>query len=185
MQQAHYLNTRQIRCFLADQRGATAVEFSLIALPLFVLIMGIVEVGLFFAAGLVLEGASADAGRLIRTGQVQLSADPEGVFSEALCERGRPMLRCNLIQYEVIHVESDRFADAALVPPAFDDEGNLIPAGFDSGNSNDVILIRSAYRYEFLTPFLGPMVTGDPTRNWMVHMATVVLKSEPYIFGEE
>lgn len=168
-----------------DENGATAVEFGLVALPLFTLIMGIVEISLFFAAGLVLEGASADASRLIRTGQAQMSGAPETMFSEALCDRSRTMLDCDRLQYEVIRVAGDRFGNAGNRPPAFDDDGNLIPQGFDAGNSNDVIMVRTVYRYEFLTPFLGAMITGDAGRNWSTHMSTVVIKSEPYIFGED
>lgn len=171
--------------YVRDENGVVAVEFALIAIPLFVMIMGIVELSLFFASGLVLEGASAEAGRLIRTGQVQSSGDPEGAFAEALCDNASAMLDCDRLQYEVIHIATDSFDDAADTPPNFDEDGNLQPRPFDAGNSNDIILIRTAYRHVFYTPFMGPMLTGDPSRNWSTHLATAVIKSEPYIFGED
>ncbi len=170
---------------LRDDGGATAVEFALIALPLFMLIIGILEVALFFAAGLVLEGSAAQAGRLIRTGQAQLSGDPRTAFETALCNEARTMLDCDNLRYEVLRFSSGNFGDAAGNEPEFDDEGNLVDQGFNAGNSNDVILIRTVYRYEFLTPLIGPMMTGDASRTWMNHISTVVIKSEPYIFGED
>lgn len=174
-------------CRRATRRddGAAAVEFALVAFPLFVLIMGTVEIGMFFAAGMVLEGAAAEAGRTVRTGQAQQSADPEGTFRTALCDHAGVMLDCDLLQYEVIHIGADSFSAAEVQSPTFDADGNLVPQSFNAGNSNDVILIRTVYRYEFMTPFMGAMMTGDPSRNWMNHMATIVIKSEPYVFGED
>lgn len=177
-----------LRRFLGRARrntdGVAAIEFALVALPLFMLIMGTIEVGLFFAAGLVLEGSVAEAARTVRTGQAQQSDDPEATFRQALCDFSRTMLDCSRMQYEVIHIGNDSFQTAESAQPQFDDDGNLIPQGFDAGNSNDIILIRTVYRYEFLTPFIGSLMTGDPSRNWMNHMATVVIKAEPYVFGE-
>ena len=164
--------------------GVVAVEFALIAIPFFVLLLGTIETSLFFASGAVLEGAAADAARLIRTGQAQQSADPEQMFEDELCEMVGVMINCNNLQYEVIRMTGDTFSDAESNQPAFDDDGNLEPGVFDAGNSNDVILVRAVYRYEFLTPYLGTMITGDPSRNWSIHMASVVIRSEPYVFGE-
>lgn len=165
--------------------GSAAIEFVLLTLPLYTLILGIVETSLYFTSGMVLEGASAEAGRLIRTGAVQLAADPQDMFEEALCDNAVAMLDCSKLQYEVIHVSPNTFGNAENYESEFDDDGNLIPGPFETGNSNDVVLIRTAYRYEFLTPFLGAMMTGDPEKNWKMHISTVVLKAEPYDFGEE
>lgn len=176
---------KKIRRWFRRDDGVVAVEFALIAIPLFTLILGIIETSLFFAAGSVLEGASNDAARVIRTGQAQTSADPEQVFREELCEKVGVMMDCDDIQYEVIVMAPNTFASSEEYQSSFDDDGNLEPAPFSAGNSNDIVLIRTVYRYEFLTPFLGAMMTADPARNWMMHISTVVLKAEPYEFGEE
>jgi hypothetical protein len=95
------------------------------------------------------------------------------------------MLDCDRIQYEVIHVEEGTFADAEGYAPEFDADGNLVPSGFATGNSNDVVMVRALYRYAFLTPFIGTMMTGGVGDNTMIHMAVSVLRAEPYNFGEE
>ena len=59
------------RRFAWHQRGAAAVEFSLIAVPFLALTFAIIETALVFFAGQTLETAVADAGRLIMTGQAQ------------------------------------------------------------------------------------------------------------------
>lgn len=165
--------------------GVAAVEFALIATPFFLIIIGIIEVSMFFAAGTVLEGGASAASRLLRTGQAQLSEDPEQTFQAALCSHVARMIPCDRIQYEVIRLDDNTFAGAEEYVPEFDDDGNLVPSPFSTGNSNDVIMVRTVYRYEFLTPFLGSLITGDPGRNWSMHMAMSVIKAEPYNFGEE
>lgn len=176
---------KKMRQFFCRGDGVVAVEFALIAMPFFMLLMGMVEISLYFAAGSVLEGGAAVASRTIRTGQAQLSEDPEAVFETALCEHVRRMLDCDNLQYEVIHVAEGTFAGAENYTPEFDEDGNLVPAGFSTGNSNDVVMVRVLYRYAFLTPFIGTMMTGGVGDNTMVHMAVSVLRAEPYNFGEE
>jgi Flp pilus assembly protein TadG len=162
--------------------GAAAVEFALVAMPFFLMIVGVLEIALFFAAGTVLEGGAAAAARLIRTGQIQDTADPEEAFRTALCNHVSSMIPCNQLQYEVILMEEGTFAQASEYEPEFDEDGNLVPGGFSMGGTSDVVLVRTAYRYEFLTPFLGSIITGDAGRNWSMHMAMSVIKAEPYSY---
>ncbi len=175
----------QLNRLFRRQEGVAAVEFALIAMPFFLLLIGTIEMALFFAAGTVLEGGSAAASRLIRTGQAQLSGDPETMFRDALCNHVDAMLDCTKIQYEVIHVSEGTFGAAETYEPEFDEDGNLVPADFSTGNSNDVVMVRTVYRYEFLTPFIGSLMSAGSANNSMMHMSMSVLKAEPYTFGEE
>jgi Flp pilus assembly protein TadG len=141
-------------------------------------------VGLFYASGALLEGASVDAARLIRTGQVQDSGSPEETFKDELCNKASFLISCDKIQYEVIDIPSGNFIDAEDYQPSIDANGNLVPQGFDAGNSNDVVMVRTYYKYKFLTPFIGEMLSGKAGQDWVGQMSTVVIKSEPYNFGE-
>ncbi len=58
-----------LRRFGRDRRGATAIEFALIALPFFALMMAILETFLTFFASQTIETAVNRGARLIRTGQ--------------------------------------------------------------------------------------------------------------------
>ena len=138
---------------------------------MFTMIMGILELSMFFASGNILEGASQEAGRRIRTGQVQAANDPEQAFKDFLCANVSTILRC---------IADDTFGSAENMEPQFDEDGNLVPGSFDVGNSSDVILIRAHYKWEFVTPFIAAMLTGSPTDNTVSHLTTVVLKTEPY-----
>lgn len=167
-----------IRLWGREERGSTAVEFSLLSLPFIMILVGIMEVSLMFAANSVLDGATQEAARLVRTGQVQQSgSDPEQMFTERLCQKSAALLDCSKFQIEV--VEMDRFSDFNNFAAAYDDDGNLESRGFTPGGVNSVNLIRVSYRYQLGTPLIGDLLATGPGRTRQM-LSTVVLQAEPY-----
>ena len=61
--------------WFSGTEGTTAIEFALLAVPFFTLIMGIIEMSIMFATASIFEGATGTAARMIRTGQIQQSSD--------------------------------------------------------------------------------------------------------------
>src|ERR1700749_53165 len=59
------------KAFWRADKGAAAVEFALVATPFFVLLFGVIELGLVLMAQVDLENAMANATREIRTGITQ------------------------------------------------------------------------------------------------------------------
>lgn len=163
--------------------GSTAVEFSFLLLPYFLLSMGIIELSLMFTSESLLEGAASDAARKVKTGQIQQSGAPdlEAEFKKAICDYATVLIKCSDIVVEARVMES--FSDVDEMQPSFDEDGNMVSAGFAIGGSSDRVLIRLSYRYNAFTPLVGPMLWGaDNSRNFM---STVVLQSEPYDFAAE
>ncbi len=171
-----------IRQWLRKTEGTTAIEFSLLAIPFFVLTLGIIELSIMYASASLLEGATNSAARLIRTGQIQQSqeGDPEDLFREAMCNYATVLINCEEVSIEAIRMDS--FTDFDTYQPQFDEDGNLIPQGFNAGGSSDRVLIRVAYRYTLITPFVGHILGG--ATGSMLFMSTIVLQTEPYDFGE-
>jgi Flp pilus assembly protein TadG len=170
-----------IRSWVRRQEGTTAIEFSLMAIPYFMLTIGIMEVSIMYASACLLEGATNSAARLIRTGQVQQAegVDPQEMFRDAICDYASVLLACDKIVIEVRPMDS--FTDYDALAAQYDEDGNLVSQGFDAGGSNNRILIRVAYRYEMLTPFIGPLLVGAD--NSRLFMSTIVLQTEPYDFA--
>jgi len=168
---------------LPKDRAAVAVEFAFLVMPFLIMLIGIVEVGLFFGTAVMLEGAATDTARLIRTGQLKDAADPVTVFEDRLCNVVSLLVNCADIQYEVINVPDNSFISAEADKPSFDDDGNLMTSGFDAGTAEDVIIVRIVYRYEFLTPLLGELMESTEGTNSAILMSSVVLMNEPYAFG--
>jgi Flp pilus assembly protein TadG len=162
------------------QQGATAIEFSLIALPLLMLLIGVLELAMFYARATVLEGATAAAARVVRTGEAQKSVNAENLFKQTLCAQVNVIMKCSDVIYEVIKVANNNFTAANNIAPTFDSHGNLISHGFTTGASSDVV-VRTSYRYHFATPFLGPVLSGNATNSKLM-MATIAMRNEPYEF---
>jgi hypothetical protein len=163
--------------------GSVAVEFGLISIPLFMLIIGLIEVALMYASAIVLEGSTVVTSRLIRTGQVQQAADPEALFATTLCTQVQALMDCGRLQYEVIQPAGNSFNAADDVEPQFDAGGELIPSGFDAGGVSDVVVIRTSYRYRFLVPFMADILANNAD-NGVTLLSTVTLRNEPYDFED-
>lgn len=168
------------RSLLKDKRGVTAIEFGFVALPFFMLIIGIMELGMYYTAATVIEGGTVRAARIIRTGQAQESADPLDTFLTELCNNVDQIMDCSDIQYEVINPDGNNFSDAGDANPSFDGDGNLDSAGFDPGGANEVVIIRVAYRFPFATPWLGNLLGGADSS--VLIMSTATVRNEPYEF---
>lgn len=169
-----------LKRFIKKSEGTTAIEFSLLAIPYLFLSLGIIELAIMYAAASMLEGATGSAARLIRTGQVQQAQgiDPETMFRERMCGFATVLINCDDVVVEVVQLDS--FADFDTTAPQFDADGNMISQGFNPGGSNNQVLIRTAYRYEMMTPFIGVLLAGPD--NARMFMSTIVLQTEPYDF---
>ncbi len=170
---------RNISQFCKRDDGATAIEFAFVAVPFVILMMAIVEISLFFAASSLIEGATSSAARLIKTGQLQQmeDADPQEAFETALCDHASIFARCENLQFEVVQL--DGFSDAANYQPEYDEDGNLVSNGFSTGGVNDIILVRTIYRYPLVLPFFQ-QVFSDGANGTRLIMSTVVFQTEPY-----
>jgi Flp pilus assembly protein TadG len=181
------LSKRFIKTFHNNNDGATAVEFGFFAIPFVFLLIGMVEVGMLSTAGTLLQGGTDDAARLIRTGQAQSSGDPQAAFEDLLCEKVELLINCDDLVFEAIAIDSSANGfggiadDMSLVDPTFDGDGNLDPSGFDSGSHSSLVIVRVAYNYPLMTPFVGPFL-ADNTNNTKLLMATAIIQNEPYDF---
>lgn len=167
--------------WLHERKGATAIEFSLLAVPFMFSCIALIELSLFFASGSLLESAVQDAARLIKTGQLQQSGgDPEQEFLDAICDRTGMLLDCDSLQYHVVKL--DDFNDSS--DPGMDSDGNMSPPELFQLNqitAGCVGLVRIVYPYQFLTPLFGRMWSNYPN-NTRLHVSTVVFQTEPYDF---
>lgn len=171
-----------IRRWLGGNDATTAIEFSLIAVPYVFLTIGILELAVTFTTASLLEGATGSAARLIRTGQVQqYDGDPAEMFRTALCDYASALITCDNVVIEVMTMDS--FADFGDMTAQFDEDGNMVSQGFSPGASSSRVLVRAAYRYNMMTPLIGPLIAGPD--NSILFVSTIVLQSEPYDFEGE
>ncbi len=169
-------------CYHRDQSGATAVEFSLLAVPLVLLMFGLIEISMVFTKQGLLEYATAQAARQIRTGQAQQSGNAETVFQTALCDQASFLIDCNDIAYDVQTMAD--FAEAnESPPPSFDEDGLFESQGFAAGGASSIVMIRTIHRHAIITPIMQPLLANGGENDSRLVISTVVLQTEPYEFN--
>lgn len=176
-----------IRRYWTRKDGTTAVEFAFLCIPYLILTVGIIEIAIMFASASLLEGATSAAARMVRTGQIQQTTtdvgQQEDLFRQELCNFAVVLLDCNNVFLEVVNMGGfSNYGDFAM---EFDVDGNPLSRGFSVGGVNDVILIRTAYRYSLMTPMISSLL-GEAGTGTRLFVSTIVLQTEPYEFtGEE
>ncbi len=160
---------------LRDERGSAVVEFAFVAPPFVFLLTGMLEVSVMFFTSSVMEGATTEAARAIRTGQVQSEADPVTAFRDKLCNSLFHVIDCNEVMFNV-----RTFSDfgAVSMPIEVDADGEIVNNGFAPGGSGAVTVVRAIYRWDFMTPLIEQALPGGEAGNLLI--STVAFQNEPY-----
>ena len=158
--------------------GATVVEFALVAAPFFLTLFGVLEVAMIYFGSNALESGTAQAARLVRTGQIQLNGGDMQTFRDSLCAETTALLDCDDKLY--VDVRSyPSFANVDLSPPV-DNEGNPQAGQFNAGQAGDVVLVRTYYVWEVHTPLLGELLGNVGSTGSRLLMSTAAFRNEPF-----
>jgi Flp pilus assembly protein TadG len=162
-----------------DRRGSVAVEFSLIAIPFFMLLFGILEAGLIFFGNSMLEKATADAARLVRTGQAQAANMTATQFHDYICTQVSPLLNCNANLQ--VDVEAFNGFGGVTIPPPIDSSGNLKTNlnNYVVGGPGDIVLVRTFYTWDIVTPLLRPFFSNLSNGQRLMTSAAT-FRNEPF-----
>ncbi|MBV6657077.1 MAG: pilus assembly protein [Devosiaceae bacterium] len=165
--------------FWRQPSGATAVEFGLIAVPFFFLKMAIIETALVFWASQLLESGVAEAGRQIRTGQVQEAGIGAEDFRQMVCQSAGVLFDCgDRLQVDV--QRSVTFDAADLSAPPVDAAGEFSGAfGFQPGGPSETVIVRAFYRWPLLFNFFG-LDASDIAGQQRLLVATTAFRNEPF-----
>jgi len=97
--------TRAIARFRVAERGATAVEFALIAPAFLATLIAVLETAIFLFTQASLQTAAVQAGRLFMTGQAQKLS--QAAFKTQVCQNYLPaVFNCNSL---IVIVQSYSF----------------------------------------------------------------------------
>jgi Flp pilus assembly protein TadG len=162
-----------------SRAGSAAIEFAFIAPVFFVFLMGTMEVGIMFLGGFVLQNATNDAARQIRTGQVALGSVTQAAFRQMICDKIGPILKCdNNLQIDVETFAS--FGAVTLSNPVRAD-GTLDPSlnNWAPGSVCSIVLVRSFYTWNVATPLLTPFLVNMSSDKHLLSSAAA-FRNEPY-----
>jgi len=168
--------------FARDNRGTTAVEFGLLALPFFSIIGAILETSVVFLSSQVLESAVQDASRYIRTGQAQGTITSVNDFKGRICDRLFGLFGdCNGLYVEVQTI--DDFGAASITPPVdWNCEANCDwtrPEAYTPGTRSSTMLVQVYYKWPIILSIGDMTLANLPEQKRLLATATV-FRNEPY-----
>jgi Flp pilus assembly protein TadG len=172
---------RRGRClaFMADSRGATAVEFALVALPFLALLVALIQTFLVFFAQASLEAVAQQTSRLILTGQVQSQQMKKEDFKKAVCAQVVILFSCGGLMVDVQVANAWSSADTSLPTLTFDAQGQVTNGWqFDPGDAGDIVVVRVMYQWPVLLGPLGFNLSNLPGGNRLI-MASAAFQNEP------
>lgn len=164
--------------FRRDTSGASALEFALISVPLFFLILAIFQMAFVYFANFALEGATSRAARLVRTGQAQdLSANQ---FKTEVCKEISVPLSCSDLELDVRKYDSFGSASSGLTQP-LDGSGKMkTDFAFAPGGSGDVVVVRAFYPLDIGALLPTEISMSNMSGNKRVLVATAAFRNEPF-----
>jgi Flp pilus assembly protein TadG len=182
------LRTLLAGCFgrlLRDRSGATAIEFTALAIPFALLVFAILESCLSFAGQELMASVTDDVARQLRTGQIKAADINKDKLETMICDRMSVMVSGNCKDnLEVDLQEYATFAAAAAVRIKFVGTGSdrdIDTTGFKvtPGKSMTKNMLRVFYRWPVITDFMRKAMSnlkGGKT----LHFATVTWQNEPF-----
>ena len=169
---------RSVRRFCGDASGASALEFAIVAAPLVLLLLAVLQMAFVYFANFALESAVDRAARLVRTGQAQsLNA---ANFKTEICKQLSAPLSCGALQLDVRSYPSFADASAGLTSP-LDSSGNMKSNfSYDSGNAGDVMVVRAFYPLDIGSLLPDEISLSNMAGNNRLLVATAAFRNEPF-----
>ncbi len=159
------------------ERSSTALEFAFIAVPLFALLIAILETGLVFISQQVLQTATTETARLIMTGQAQMGGLTAAQFLADVCNNATPVLACKDIDVNVQTFSS--FSSMTMESPLQNGKFNQAAMNYSVGGPGDIVLVQVFYELPVMTGPLG-FTLANMAGNSRLLQATAVFRNEPY-----
>lgn len=179
--------------FRRDENGGAAIEFSLLAIPFFLLIFAIIETCLTFGAEQTLNYAVDKMGRELRTGQITFATgEPtdltEEEFRARLCDELSIFFTCGADADERLFLDLQSYATFADIPTDVPVTAGVLDSGgfgFNPGGAATINMLRAYYIRTIATDMFRPYLAnikksgGSETDHYLI-VATTAYRNENY-----
>ena len=175
-----------------NQRGVTAVEFALIAVPMLTLIMGSIEFGVNMFAKANLDGALREAARMSTTGDPAITGSHGELIDAFVRDRvafvGGSTVTISKQFYDKmdqVGQPEKKLSGGANPPYCWEDVNanrtwDLDPGRDGIGGAEDIVNYRVNLTYPALFPLITNHVTGKSEMRLSSEMS---LRNEPFAGG--
>ena len=174
---------RASRRYRSSERGATTIEFAMVAFPFFAMLGVIIETGAMMFTEYGLQAAVQDAARTARTGQAQGGSKTVADFKTLICARAALGSSCA----SKLNVYANSYAtwsQLAANMPIFNnigikDDGTTDPIPYKLGAPTCPSSLVATYDWKFTMPMMNYMgnVQSNKARR-LVGFA--MFQTEPY-----
>lgn len=160
--------------------GAAAIEFGLVAVPFFLLLVGLAEITVLGFAQTTLDFAVSESARRIRTGEVQANDETLTDLRADICETITTFVGSTCQERLFFEVDRfDSFVEAANPAAIADIDFNQANMAFDPGNASDIVVVRAYYRWSIITPLFSGIFQNDGDGDRML-ISTMLFRNEPF-----
>ena len=175
----------QGRRFARDDQGVTAIEFGILAIPFFTIILATMQTALVYFAAQVLDSALEDATRLVRTGQAQNASYDRDTLRNYMCQYTFDLFDCSQIQLTVKVLTNFNVVqtpiqtcntDPALGPLTC--TWAVLPP-YNAGAKKDIVQVQAYYRYPLVIVLPYFNLKNQPD-NYRLIGALRVFRNEPF-----
>jgi len=171
---------RLVHRFSRHRRGATAVEFAMIAPLFFGSLFAIMETGTLFLKATALEAGVEEAKRVTMTGQVAGAggaAAQLGAFKTAFCNQAGWIISCDAVKFDVRAFTT--FGVAAMPNPVVGGVFNSGMLQLHTGKPCQIVVIRAYYETSSITAMIRNDV-ANLTGGSVLLAGSAAFKNEPY-----
>lgn len=171
------LMTRAFTRFWRERSGVAAIEFTILAVPFFLIVFAVLETSVTFAAELTLDQSVDRAARKIRTGQAQLGGQTEATLRSEICNGAVFVLNCANLKIDL--KVYDKYADVPTSQPVEGGDLNTGGFGYQLPGPKQIFALRVYYKWpvhvDMIRSFLSNMSDGSYLLGSMAAFQT-----EPY-----
>jgi Flp pilus assembly protein TadG len=177
---------RSTKHFALCRKGASAVEFALVAAPFLALLVALLETALVFFASRVLDEVTEEASRYIMTGQAQEASMTQSGFQTYLCTSANTaalvsaLFKCSNIMVNVQTYTSFSAANTSSPTLTYGSQGQVSNSWtYSPGGPNDIVVVQVMYQWPVV---LGPLSfsLSNLSNGDRLLISTAVFKNEPY-----
>jgi Flp pilus assembly protein TadG len=164
---------------LRDNRASAALDFALLAIPLFGLILFTLQLAIVSFFDQALQTATEAAARQLMIGSAQDASLTQTQFLNAVCAKAS-MFTCSGLMVDVQSATDFSDINTSALTPTYNSSGAVTNTwSYSPGVAGDIVIMRVMYDWPIIG---GPFAYGlsNQSNGTFLMVATAVFKNEPY-----
>lgn len=186
--------------FLNSRDGSAAIEFAILSLPYFLIVIAILETFLAFTGEQIVANATDTLGRKLRTGRITYNLGrttdmTQTQFRQAFCDEISVLIRCSASEIATpakLYLDVQSYGTFAAIPKTIPRVSTAQYSDLDTskfkytpGGPGTINMLRAYYRWEIMTDLVRPYLTtirpagGGMPRDFLI-VSTAAFQNERY-----